>query len=71
MCHIICMTTYQIIPAGDALGFNISIAGHDGTRQTMLGFTTKEEAEAWIKQDKRLTGDSDGHRADGIGAAGP
>ena len=50
------MTTYQIIPSGDGSGFNVGIAGSDGTRQTMLGFTSQEEAEAWIIQDKRLAG---------------
>jgi hypothetical protein len=49
------MTTYSIVPNGDATGFNISIAGSDGTRQTMLGFESEAEAEAWIVQDKRLS----------------
>ena len=50
------MAIYQIIPIGDGSGFNIGVAGSDGTRQTMLGFATQEEAEAWILQDKRLSG---------------
>ncbi|HEY1413429.1 MAG TPA: hypothetical protein VGF36_14885 [Rhodopila sp.] len=49
------MTTYTIIPNGDGTGFNIGIAGNDGARQTMLGFTSEAEAEAWIDQDKRLS----------------
>ena len=50
------MAIYQIIPIGDGSGFNIGVAGSDGTRQTMLGFATQEEAEAWILPDKRLSG---------------
>jgi hypothetical protein len=51
------MTTYTIVPAGDGTGFHIGVAGSNGARQTMLGFTSKEEAEAWIIQDKRLNGE--------------
>jgi hypothetical protein len=53
--HIERMTTYNIIPVDDGGGFNIGIAGSDGTRQTMLGFTSEAEALAWIEQDKRLS----------------
>jgi hypothetical protein len=49
------MTKYSITPNGDGTGFNISIAGSDGTRQTMLGFESEAEAEAWIVQDRRLS----------------
>jgi hypothetical protein len=49
------MTTYTITPNSDGTGFNIGIAGNDGTRQTMLGFATEAEAETWIEQDKRLS----------------
>jgi hypothetical protein len=48
------MSTYVIIPNGDGSGFNVGIAGSDGARQTMLGFASEAEAEAWIMQDKRL-----------------
>ena len=51
------MTTYTIVPTPDGTGFHIGVAGSNGARQTMLGFTSKEEAEAWIIQDKRLNGD--------------
>jgi hypothetical protein len=49
------MTTYNIIPNSDGSGFNIGIAGNDGARQTMLGFESEAEAEAWILQDRRLS----------------
>ena len=66
--HVPAMATYQIIPSGDGSGFNIGVAGSDGTRQTMLGFTSKEEAEAWIIQDQRLTGAAAFHDADNTSA---
>jgi len=49
------MTTYTIIPTSDGSAFHIGVAGSDGARQTMLGFTSEAEAEAWINQDKRLS----------------
>jgi hypothetical protein len=49
------MTTYSIMPTGEKDGFNVGIAGSDGTRQTMLGFTSEAEALAWIEHDKRLS----------------
>lgn len=64
--HTKCMATYQIIPLGDGTGFNIGVAGSDGTRQTMLGFTSLEEAEAWITQDRRLAGVADYPSTDGF-----
>ncbi len=50
------MTQYIIVPNGDGSGFNISVAGANGARQTMLGFSSEAEAEAWIVQDRRLAG---------------
>jgi len=50
------MTQYIIVPNGDGSGFNIAVAGANGARQTMMGFGTEAEAEAWIAQDKRLDG---------------
>ncbi len=47
------MTKYTITPNGDSTGFNISIAGSNGARQTLLGFASEADAEAWILQDKR------------------
>jgi hypothetical protein len=47
------MSTYTIIPNSDGSGFSVGIAGTDGARQTMLGFESEAEAEAWIVQDKR------------------
>jgi hypothetical protein len=50
------MTTYTIIPRPDQSGYDIAIVGTNGTHQTMLGFKTQAEAEAWIAQDERLNG---------------
>jgi hypothetical protein len=49
------MTKYTIMPNGDGDGFNVGIAGSNGARQTMLGFKSEAEAEAWILQDRRLS----------------
>ncbi|MGO9996900.1 MAG: hypothetical protein ACLPKW_04000 [Acetobacteraceae bacterium] len=47
------MTTYTVIPQLDHTGFHVAIVGHDGVRQTILGFETEADAEAWISWDKR------------------
>ena len=48
------MTTYTITARAAHDGYDIAIVGSDGARQTLLGFRTEAEAEAWIEQDKRL-----------------
>jgi len=48
------MSTYTIMALGDGSGFNIGVAGSDGARQTILGFESEADVEAWIVQDKRL-----------------
>lgn len=50
--HTRLMATYEISPEIDR-GFNVKIVGDDGARQTMLGFPTREAAEAWIVDDRR------------------
>jgi hypothetical protein len=47
------MTTYTIIPKIDQTGFDVAIVGDDGARQTLLGFETQADAQAWIAWDKR------------------
>jgi hypothetical protein len=49
------MTIYTVVPRVDRTGFHVAIQGSDGIRQTILGFETRVEAEAWIDQDKRLS----------------
>lgn len=50
------MSSYTIVPTVDRTGFHVAIQGSDGIRQTILGFETRVEAEAWIDHDKRLSG---------------
>jgi hypothetical protein len=50
--HTLPMATYEISSEIDR-GFNVKIVGDDGARQTMLGFPTREAAEAWIVDDRR------------------
>ncbi|HEY1412364.1 MAG TPA: hypothetical protein VGF36_09490 [Rhodopila sp.] len=45
------MATYTVIPTADRT-FRVAIVGDDGARQTLLGFATQAEAEAWITWDR-------------------
>lgn len=47
------MANYTIHPGEDGVGFEISVISDNGARQTMLGFQTVAEADAWIAEDKR------------------
>ena len=49
------MATYTVVPRVERTGFHVAIQGSDGIRQTILGFETRVEAEAWIDSDKRLS----------------
>ena len=46
------MATYTVVHGVDRTGFHVAIQGSDGIRQTILGFETRVEAEAWIDHDK-------------------
>jgi hypothetical protein len=48
------MATYTIIRRIGDVGFDVSVVGSDGARQTILNFQTEVEAEAWIVQDEQL-----------------
>ena len=55
------MNVYEISKHPGGNSYDVHVIGAQGTRQTMLGFRTKEEAEAWIVTDKerdRLTASS-------------
>jgi hypothetical protein len=52
------MITYTVIASADETGFHVEIAGSEGNRQTILGFVTESDADAWIVNDKRLTADT-------------
>jgi hypothetical protein len=55
ICNTLAMITYTVIPTDSEAGFHVKIAGSEGNRQTILGFATESDAEAWIASDKRLT----------------
>ena len=42
--------TANVLPRS---GFVLGVIGDDGARQTLLGFKTKADAEAWIREDKK------------------
>jgi hypothetical protein len=46
------MDTYTVILKVDCTGFHVAIVGSNGVRQTLLGFETRADAEAWILRDK-------------------
>jgi hypothetical protein len=48
------MATYMIIPRSAGDGFDIGIVGARGERQTILGFESQADAEAWISRDRHL-----------------
>ncbi len=52
------MSKYSVRPSGTG-GFDIAVTGDNGARNTMLGFSTAEDAKAWIKRDKRLNDPTD------------
>jgi hypothetical protein len=49
------VSDYTIEPSKHGTGFDISIINQNGSRQTILGFETIEDAEAWIAQDKEIS----------------
>ena len=48
------MASYAITVRGDQAGFDVEIVARDGVRQTMIGFKTQADAEAWIVRDAQL-----------------
>jgi hypothetical protein len=46
------MNVYEISKHPGGNNYDVHVIGAQGTRQTMLGFRTEEEAEAWIVTDK-------------------
>ena len=57
------MNKYNIAARVGGTGFEVQIVGTNGARQTMLGFATESEAQAWIAQDQRLTRAADPFQA--------
>jgi hypothetical protein len=52
------MATYSVTAHNDPVTFSVGIVGDDGARQTMLGFVSQADAEAWIAQDQRKDANS-------------
>ena len=52
-CH---MASYAITVRGDPAGFDVEIVARDGVRQTLIGFKTQADAEAWIVRVLGLAG---------------
>jgi hypothetical protein len=48
------MTTYTIKESRSQSGYDIDIVGSNGVRQSVLGFDSRELADAWIRQDQAL-----------------
>jgi hypothetical protein len=46
------MATYTVTAEASGTGFQVRIVGTNGAKQTMLGFPTEAEADAWIKEDR-------------------
>jgi hypothetical protein len=46
------MNVYKISKHPGGNNYDVQVIGAQGTRQTMLGFLTEEEAEAWIVTDQ-------------------
>ena len=49
------MARYTIVPRTSPPGFDVAVEGANGARQSMLGFATEADAQAWITQDQRLS----------------
>lgn len=56
------MNKYDIATRVGGTGFEVQIVATNGARQTILGFATEAEAQAWIAQDQRLTRAADPFR---------
>ena len=47
------MNTYTISSHPEGPEYEVHIVGHDGIRQTMLGFVSEADAETWIAADNK------------------
>ncbi|MBN8908270.1 MAG: hypothetical protein J0H19_21375 [Rhodospirillales bacterium] len=50
------MSKYTIVPRVRQPGFKVEIEGTDGSRNTMLGFETEEQAADWVAASRRQEG---------------
>jgi hypothetical protein len=47
------VNTYTISPHPEGAEYEVHVVGHDGIRQTMLGFVCKADAESWVAADNQ------------------
>ena len=48
------MTRYKTVLGQLGQGYRVEIVGNDGVRQTVLGFSSENEAADWIVADQKL-----------------
>ena len=53
------MSKYTVSPRSGGVGFDIAVISGNGARNTLLGFATEMEAQAWITRDRRLNDHTD------------
>jgi len=53
------MAKYTVLPGSGGVGFDIAVISGNGARNTLLGFETEMEAQAWITRDRRLNDHTD------------
>lgn len=47
------MPRYKTILGQLGQGYRVEIVGDDGVRQTVLGFSSEDEATQWIQMDRK------------------
>ena len=50
------MSVYTIVHRERQTGYRVDVIGDDGSRNSVLGFDTEADAEAWIEADKQMEG---------------
>ena len=48
------MATYNVLPRQRQPGFKVEVFGDDGGHNTILGFESEADAEAWVEDDRKL-----------------
>jgi hypothetical protein len=47
------MSSYEVMPRRRDSGFKVAVTTDRGTRHTILGFETEEEAAVWAEAEKK------------------
>ena len=48
------MAVYTVVPRKRQPGYRVDIITDDGSRHSILGFDTADEARVWIEESRRL-----------------